>query len=266
MCEEIFDKEALDPKHICEVFQATIENIDLAIEVKLIFYKLFDQEVCSKLGVMYQSLNQIFIDNDIMPEIMLTTTSDIEVEPVEDKVSSRVATYYDPEIKKQTDFIPRTKDDISRIVNEFMSGDMMITGDEIDLPESFLRTPTQQDLDGKNGYPRKEVVTALSNLQRKLTSLNNRSEHLTTRQIKKELLDDISKAHDGAIDRHVNLLDERSMDFVGLMFDAIDNDETVSDIMTNMIKRLQIPVMKIAMTDSKIFDHDKHSARVQLIY
>jgi len=262
MCEEIFDKEALDPKHICEVFQRTIENIDLAIEVKLIFYKLFDQEVCSKLGVMYKALNQIFIDNDIMPEIVLTTTKNIEVEHIEDKVSSRVATYYDAEENIQTNFIPRTKEDISRIVNEFMSGEMTITGDEIELPESFLRTPTQQDLDGKNCYQRKEVLRALSNLQRKLTSLHNKSKNLTTRQIKQELLDDISKAHDGVLDKQVNLLDERSMDFVGLMFDAIANDETISDIMTNLIKRLQIPVMKVAMTDSKIFDMEEHPARV----
>ena len=44
---DIFDKEALDPKHICEIFQRTIENIELSIDVKLIFYKLFDQEVFS---------------------------------------------------------------------------------------------------------------------------------------------------------------------------------------------------------------------------
>ncbi len=264
MHEEIFDKEALDPKHICEVFQRTIENIGLAIEVKLIFYKLFDQEVCSKLGHMYETLNQILIDNDILPEIVLTTTKNLEDEYIENEVSHRVATYYDPEEKIHTDFIPRTKEDISRIVNEFMSGEMTITGDEIDLPESFLRTPTQQDLDGKNCYQRKEVIRALSNLQRKLTSLQSKSETFTTSQIKQELLEDIEKTHEGVLDKKVNLLDERNMDFVGLMFDAIANDKTISDIMTNLIHRLQIPVMKVAMTDSKIFDHEEHPTRVTI--
>lgn len=264
MCEEIFDKEALDPKHICEVFQRTIENIDLDIEVKLIFYKLFDQEVCSKLGPMYQNLNRIFIENDVLPEIVLTTTKDVDIETIEDQVSSRVATYYDPEENIHTDFIPRTKEEISRIVNEFMSGQMTITGDEIELPESFLRAPTQQDLDGKNCYQRKEVLRALSNLQRKLTSLQNNAETLTTSQIKQELLEDIEKSHNGAVDKKVNLLDERSMDFVGLMFDAIARDETISDIMKSLINRLQIPVMKLAMTDSQIFDQEEHPARVAI--
>ena len=261
MCEDIFDKEALDPKHICQVFQKTIENIDLDIDIKLIFYKLFDQEVCSKLEVMYKTINQIFIDNDIMPEIVLKTTKSEEVEHLEEEVSARVATYYDPEENIHTDYIPRTKEDISRIVNDFMTGEMTITGDEIELPESFLRAPTQQDIDGKNCYERKEVVRALSNLQRKLTSLAEGVENLTTEKIKQELLADISKENGGVVDKQVNLLDERSIDFVGMMFDAIVDDETVSEIMTNMIKRLQIPVMKVAMNDNKLFEEETHPAR-----
>ena len=262
MCETSIDKESLDPKHICEIFQKTIENVEIAIEVKLVFYKLFDQEVCSKLGVMYKAINQIFIDDDIMPEIILKTTNDEAVDYLEEEVSSRVATYYDPDENVEANFIPRTKQDVSRIVNEFMSGDMTITGDEIELPESFLRVPTQQDLDGKNCYQRKEVIRALSNLQSKLTSLQNTSENLTTEQIKHELLADISKQNGGVLDKQVNLLDERNMDFVGMMFEVITNDETISRIMTNMINRLQIPVMKVAMSDSEIFEQEEHPARV----
>lgn len=268
MCDDVFDKEALDPKHICEVFQSTIESIDTSIDVKLIFYKFFDQEVCAKLGGMYRTLNKLLIANNIMPEVVLTTTKSIEIENIEEKVSQRVATYYDPEENIQTDFIPRTKAEISRIVNEFMTGEMTITSDEIELPESFLRTPTQQDIDGKNCYQRKDVLQALSNLQRKLSSLHNRSESLTSSQIKQELLDDIEKTHKAGqitdVEKKVSLLDERSMDFVGLMFDAIVKDETISEIMTSLIGRLQIPVMKLAMTDRKIFDQQDHPARVTI--
>jgi len=261
MCEEIFDKEALDPKHICEIFQRTIENIDLAIEAKLIFYKLFDQEVCSRLGIMYKALNQIFIDNNILPEIMMKTTKQSEVAYAEEEVASRVARYYDPEENIQTDFVPRTKAEISRIVNDFMAGDMTISGDEIDLPESFLRAPTQQDLDGKGCYDRPEVVKALSNLQHKLISMKERSKSLSTKDIKKELLDNINQGTNLVGSKKVNLLDERSIDFVGMMFDAITDDKTVSDIVTRMIKRLQIPMMKVAMSDNSLFNNEDHPAR-----
>ena len=261
MYENIFDKGALDQKHIWEIFQKTIKNIEISIEVKLIFYKLFDQEVCSKLGVMYKTINQIFIDNGIMPEIIMQTTKSEEVEHMEEEVSSRVATYYDPKEKVATNFIPRTKEDISRVVNEFMTGEMTITGDEIDLPESFLRAPTQHDLDGKNCYERKEVVKALSKLQYKLASLHGKAGTITPEEIKQELLNSISNENGGVLDKQVNLLDERSIDFVGMMFGAIADDATVSDIMTNLIYQLQVPVMKVAMSDNTIFQEDEHPAR-----
>lgn len=261
MCEDIFDKESLDPKHICEIFQKTIENLEIDIEVKLIFYKLFDQQVCSKLGVMYKTVNQIFIDNDIMPEIIMNTTKDEDVEDEEEIVSSRVASYYDPNENVATDFIPRTKEEISRVVNEFMTGEMTITGDEIDLPESFLRAPTQKDLDGKSCYERKEVVKALSKLQRKLSSIHDGSGNITPEEIKQELLNHISNENGGVLDKQVSLLDERSIDFVGMMFGAIADDTTVSEIMTNLIYQLQVPVMKIAMSDNTMFEDDEHPAR-----
>jgi len=263
-CENMFDKEALDPKHICEVFQKTIENIEIEIEVKLVFYKLFDHEVCSKLGVMYKAINQVLIDNGIMPEIILKTTKneDVEHEHIEDEVSSRVASYYDPSEKVTTDFIPRSNKEISHIVNEFMSGEMTISENEITLPESFLRVPTQQDLDGKDCYERKEVLKALSTLQHKLTSLpGETTECLSTEQIKQELVADISKSNGGVVTKQVNLLDERSIDFVGMMFGAISDDKTVSELMTSLIYQLQIPVMKVAMSDRTLFDNEDHPAR-----
>jgi hypothetical protein len=263
-CNSMFDKEALDPKHLCEVFQKTIEGMELAIEVKLVFYKLFDQEVCSKLSVMYKALNKILIDNGIMPEIILKTSKVEDVaneQNIEDEVSSRVASYYDPKQEVATDFVPRSGKEVSHIVNEFMRGEMTISDNEIALPKSFLQVPTQQDLDGKNCYERKEVIKALSKLQQKLTSTSGYTECLSTERIKQELVADISKQNGGVIDKRVNLLDERSIDFVGMMFGAISNDETVSELMTNMIYQLQIPVMKVAMSDHSLFEQENHPAR-----
>jgi len=264
MYENVFDKEALDPKHICQVFQKTIENLDIAIEAKLVFYKLFDQEVCSKLGVMYKALNQIFIDHEIMPEIIMKTTKQEEIEHIEEEeeVSSEVASCYKPGDKPEKNYLPASDNKkISRIVSEFMSGDITVSDNEIELPESFMRAPTQQDIEGKNRYDRKEVLKSLSALQRKLTSMPEQDKCLSSEEIKHEILADISKENGGIVDKQVNLLDERSIDFVGMMFGAIANDDTVSEIMTSLIYQLQIPVMKVAMLDKQLFDEEQHPAR-----
>jgi len=46
-----------------------------------------------------------------------------------------------------------------------------------------------------------------------------------------------------------------------MMFGAISDDETVSEIMTNLIYQLQIPVMKVAMMDRTLFEEEMHPAR-----
>ncbi len=212
---------------------------------------------------MYKSLNKILIDNGIMAQIVLKTASkeDVHYEHFDDEVSTRVAQYYDPSEKVATHFIPRSDNEISHIVNDFMCGEMTASENEIALPESFLRVPTQQDIEGKNCYERNDVIQALSALQHKLTSQNGNDLTLTTAQIKQELVTDISKNNGGIVDKQVNLLDERSIDFVGMMFGAIADDETVSELMTNLIYQLQIPVMKIAMSDRSLFKEENHPAR-----
>jgi hypothetical protein len=265
MYEYGFDKEALDPRHICQVFQKTIENLEIDIDVKLVFYKLFDEEVCSKLGVMYKALNKIFIDNDIMPEIILKTTKQEDIEPVEDEdeVSSQVASCYKPGEKPEKEYLTANDNKkISQMVNDFMCGDITVKDNEIELPASFMRAPTQQDIDGKNRYDKKEVLKSLSALQRKLTAKPEQEKCLSSDEIKREVLSDISRNNGGIVNKQVNLLDERSIDFVGMMFGAIANDETVSEIMTSLIYQLQIPVMKVAMLDKQLFEQESHPARM----
>jgi hypothetical protein len=86
----------------------------------------------------------------------------------------------------------------------------------------------------------------------------------TSSDIKKELLDDINRTDETAADRHISLLDERSIDFVGLMFDAIEKDDTVSQLIVNLVRRLQIPVIKLAMIDSNLFAQQQHPARITI--
>lgn len=270
-CDDMFDKEALDPKHICEVFQKTTEDLDVAIEVKLIFYKLFDEMICSKLGIMYETINQIFIDHDIMPKVILSTTKSEEVEYAdddeEDYVSPSVASCYRANAATDSsvnnELIPETKKNISNIVNQFLSGETTISGDDIHLPESFTRSLSKQEIAGKGCYDKKEVLRALSKLQATISSLKDRQQKpLTTNEIKQEIISNISEENGGVIDKQVSLLDERNMDFVGLMFEAITNDETVSEIMTSLISQLQIPVMKVAMTDNSLYEQESHPARI----
>jgi hypothetical protein len=63
------------------------------------------------------------------------------------------------------------------------------------------------------------------------------------------------------IAREMAVLDERSIDFVGMMFDAITSDESISPVITDLVMQLQIPIIKVAVTDDELFSNEQHPAR-----
>lgn len=263
MSSAIFEKHAINPNKICEAYRSSLGELDLSTPNKLILLKIFDEQVNLQLGDMYKSLNKLLIDANILPEIILKTQQYEEIVE-EEEVVTRTATYYDPTEKVSTDFIPRSKSDLNHIISQFMKGTFTATGDELELPESFYKDPEKQIIDGKECYARKDVIKSLSRLQYKLTELGKKSKLISAEEIKKSLLADIDKNNKGGSPKEVNILDERSIDFVGMMFNAITEDESISGVIKNLLLRLQIPVIKVAMSDEELFSNDNHPARSTL--
>ena len=265
-CGRKLDKHALDPRHICEAFQAAIKQIDLSVDYKLLLFKLFDMEVSSKLGEMYKSLNQLFIDAGVMPEIVykarnLESDDGNNRDSVRDKgFSVREARYYDPQKNKVKHFIPRSPDEISYFISQFMNGFTTAKGEGI--PESFSTIPT--DKDNHNCYSGKELMNALSKLQHKIINNRNDADTVDTDQIKRAIMADMGSTHGGAVTKKVHVLDQRSIDFVGMMFKEITDDASISKVITNLLMRLQIPVIKVAMLDETLFSQAEHPVRETL--
>jgi hypothetical protein len=260
MSAPIFSKQALNPNHICEAFQASLKPHNLSSNGKLILFKFFDEQVNLQLGEMYKAINQLFIDAGVMPDILLNTHQ-YEEEPEEKTFTTRTATYYDPNENKATDFVPRSQSELNHIVGQFMKGNFVVTGDELELPASFYKDPASQNINGKEYYKRKEVLRSLSKLQNKLTELGEEANLVSVEEIKRSLMADIGESNGGALTKEVTIVDERSIDFVGMMFDAITADESISNVITDLLMQLQIPVMKVAMSDGELFADEKHPAR-----
>lgn len=258
-------KNSIDPRHICEAFQTALKQIDITLDYKLLLFRLFDMEVSSRLGDMYRSLNQLFIDAGIMPEIVYTAKNLDSAESADNNSKSdktfqvREARYYDPQNNKSSNFIPRSQDEISYFISQFMNGFTSTKGEGI--PESFSTIPS--DKDNHNCYSRNDLMNALSKLQNKLTKAKTRAnvEKLDAEHIKRAIMADMGSSNGGAITRKVHLLDQRSIDFVGMMFTAITNDESISKVIKNLLMLLQIPVIKAAMLDEKLFTQEDHPAR-----
>ena len=270
----IINKQALIPRHICESFQQALSDIELGMRNKLIIYKLFDQQVMSQLGELYQSLNRILIDADILPQIRLDKTPERKTEytppattglsgdgSAPDMTGQRSAGGYAPTGSGAgaTPAQQVAQGEISRVVNQFIQGEVVARGPGI--PASFSLSPDQTAGSGTQFYDRRDILTALSNLQANFIQHNEVTEFVDAETFKRALMLDMGSRHGGTLTRRVNQVDEKTIDFIEMLFEVIVEDNSISDIITNLLLRLQIPVIKVAMLDQKLFESSEHPAR-----
>ncbi len=79
-------------------------------------------------------------------------------------------------------------------------------------------------------------------------------------QLKSQLLSQIGAVR-GERPPHVATIDEDTIDLVGMLFEFILEDRNLPAQMQVMLARLQIPYLKAAILDRKLFAHRQHPAR-----
>jgi len=290
----IFSKDALAPKNICESFKDALVDIELSTNNKLVLYKLFDQEVILHLENLYKKLNQLFIEQGILPQIKLGDTSE-KKQPQRNSIT--------PPPEQETDAVyienptfntgqastfnnstqavtgngntsPHTgvsggggkgmsmHSEAHQVISQFISGERTATGPGI--PTSFTTANNAPSSSGMQYYDRRDVMSALSNLQHNVAQANSSVEQIDAADFKRALLADMGSRTGGAITKQVNQVDEKTIDFIEMLFDAIIEDISISEPVTNLLLRLQIPVIKVSMLDQNFFADGEHPCRTTL--
>ena len=342
----IFNKDALAPKNICESFKEALNDIELSTNNKLVLYKLFDQEVILHLEPLYLKLNQLFIDQGILPQIKLgsalqTPKRNSPTLPEEDEAnietdavyrenptynpgqtstysqhsqqqSSGVGNYNQvapganigantntgtnigasggasggPSAGPQQNTVANnnypgshgaqssqnspasqdspggTHNEVHRVVSQFINGELTASGPGI--PASFTTAGNAASAAGMQFYDRRDVMHALNNLQHNVAQSDTAIEQIDAADFKRALLADMGSRNGGAITKQVNQVDEKTIDFIEMLFDAIIEDISISEPVTNLLLRLQIPVIKVAMLDKNFFADGQHPCRTTL--
>jgi predicted transcriptional regulator len=109
-----------------------------------------------------------------------------------------------------------------------------------------------------------EIISALSSIQIQPEYTSPEQARLDAEAIKQAVISVIAKSSGGIVTKRMNQIAEKTIDFIELVFDAIIEDEDISDTIKALLLRLQIPVIKASMIDQEFFIYDDHPARVLL--
>ena len=109
-----------------------------------------------------------------------------------------------------------------------------------------------------------EIITALTDIQAQPQFTEGGELRFDAEVVKQAVLSALAKASGGVVTKRMNQIAEKTIDFIELVFDAIVEDEDISDTIKALLLRLQIPVIKASMIDQEFFIYDNHPARVLL--
>lgn len=345
--DHIFHPEALEPKHLCECMQDSVAKTDLIDANKLVVFQFFDSALIKDLGALYETINNLLIEQGILPEIDFGgmaphfDMADQSDEGVEDQppgpsnippppplggrraFGSGMAGYSgasapqppmqggapvpppvqggDPPPMQGGGPQTRGSGGYGSAVprRAFGSGmhsfapaltPMRPQGGpaQVDAGAAPVYGPSgqeysagvpvgqvQQSIEGfvggshadvtsagnANYYSHQQVMTALTGLQEPVGDLSQTPLVFDANQIKKAVLSSIGESDGGAVTKAVNQVSEKTIDFIKLIFDAIIEEDSITDEIKTLLLSLQIPIIKAAMLESEFFIDDQHPAR-----
>jgi hypothetical protein len=236
----------LSPEVICGGVAEACGDLDIDIRAKLVVLKLFDRLLADSLGDFYQEANRTLVAEGVLP--------DMKRPPVGPTRAGRGSPTPGPAPNAgRADSSPAGPE-----------GDVL-PGDHGGLQPTFselsalLHPPGQPaSAPAASGAGYLDTVTLMAGLH----GLQAASGHWQPDQVVtlNEQLGPVLTAENGA-SYNLGQVDNDVINLVAMLFDFILEDRQLHPIMKSLIGRLQIPVLKVALSDKNFFNRGGHPVR-----
>lgn len=238
------------PAILAQAFRQALHELSADMRVKLIIYKLFDRYVLSSLEELYQEINTELVRAGVLPQLRHEVLRG-------DAKAAGAASQATGTTDEAASDIP--SDLLQTLHALFSARRGPAVGGNVGM-HALQSGP----LPSAN-----ELLGALSVLQSQIASAGplpyaqpDDAAALSREvlQLKGQLLTQLGALR-GERPSHVATIDEDTIDLVGMLFEFILEDRNLPATMQVMLARLQIPYLKAAILDRKLFAHRQHPAR-----
>ena len=271
------EQNPLNPLAICESFHDASEQLDVDIRAKLVFYKLFDQQVLAKLGEFYRQLNDFFVQKGVLPQFQAAEERFKQTTRFMADLRQRDRERDDPDSTRRADpsklgpgagsKTSASIDDggVLNLLRQAISGlAPVVDGEAAGSAGGGGMTGPGGGVGSGGGAPAGLVagggvgmVTALTGLQ--AAPINSQPLMSVEPSAMKAQL--ATQMADFRASNPANNAEKQAIDMVSMLFDFFFEDRALPDPVKVLIGRLQIPILKVALLDEGFFNSRKHPAR-----
>ncbi|HET6588298.1 MAG TPA: DUF1631 domain-containing protein [Oleiagrimonas sp.] len=236
----------LGPTMLCEAFRQSMRELDVETRVRLIIYKLFDRYVMTGLGELYTELNHQLARAGVLPRLHH------ELHGQKRAASQQGAGAAAAGAAEDTDF----QAEFYQTLNTLLSSRR---GEGAGYGSVASGLPSLSPA---------ELLGALSLLQNEMAidtvthadQMDGTISMQDIAKLKAHLLKQVGRLR-GDAKVHMSGADEDTIDLVGMLFEFILEDRNLPVEMQVLLARLQIPYLKAAILDRRMFAHTTHPAR-----
>jgi hypothetical protein len=235
---------------ICNAFTDATKALNVDVKAKLVLFKLFDNIVMTRLGKLFDVLNQTLIDANNLPSLK----QEVRAKKLS---SSATADHFGRGISAQFDLngqnvggttgglAPTYDDQTNQVLHQLRD----LLGANRGAPRTQLpgEEITTQDL-----------IKILSLAQQQNTG--NATVFSGAPVSLRNLLTDLLR-NETQTAAAINQVDDDVINLVSMMFEFILDDRNLAAPMKALIGRLQIPMVKVAIADKTFFSKGGHPAR-----
>lgn len=248
----------LDPGALAQGFRNALRDLETGVRVKLIVYKLFDRYVMSGAEALYEELNLNLAQAGVLPQIRQPGSgrAAVAVQTPATATPQRGAAAVGEDLAAQADLLTQ------------LSSLLAARRGPGETPPGGMTLPAPAPAPGYGAVPLPgpaELLGALTLLQAEIARANlaarSANEALgEVRHVKNDLLEQVSRIS-GQVRTRVSEADEDTIDLVSMLFEFILQDRNLPAEMQALLARLQIPYLKVAILDRRLFAQRAHPAR-----
>jgi hypothetical protein len=235
------DDNPVGPAILADSFRKAIAELQVELAVRLVIFKLFDRQLVSHVGTLYDEINARFEKAGILANLNLRVRRP-------QQPTTTVGGLTMPAVDPYAEPIPEGAELMGLLSN-------LLRSQRAAGPLSLLSLPV---------VPTTDLLGALSTLQQNalkgeatdIAALRN-----VQANIRETLLQSFGIGRGPQASRSLGGLDEDIIDMVSMLFDFILDDRNLPDAMKALLSRLQIPFIKLAIVDRAFFGKKNHPAR-----
>jgi len=251
----------IGPAALAQAFRQAMRELAADMRVKLIIYKLFDRYVMASLDELYQEVNNELVRAGVLPQLRHELPRNAAQRGTGTAAAAGGSAAEAAQFNETAETF-LAEDSSAELLQTLRTLFSARRGpiDSRAVPLSGpVQVPTANELLGALSVLQSQAASGIA-ISSGVATLDSTDLALEVQQLKEQLLVQLGSLR-GEKPGHVATMDEDTIDLVGMLFEFILEDRNLPTEMQAMLARLQIPYLKAAIIDRKLFAHRQHPAR-----